>query len=174
MANGVRMGRRALSGLGMLGISLAVLVAPAAAADPVDSAELEPQVVVVVAPAPLGAPTVAPAPLGAPTVAPAPLGAPTVAPAPSSVPTVAPVATAPADGVPHLPSPDNLPPGTTQTAPEGPNMSYLRYLWQAVRTPGVTMGDALILIAQRPLDAKASTQSATPAPADFPPEPASP
>jgi len=144
MANGIRMGRRALSGLGMLGISLAALVAPAAAADPVDSAELEPQVVVVVAPAPLGAPTVAP------------------------------VATAPADGVPHLPSPDNLPPGTTQTAPEGPNMSYLRYLWQAVRTPGVTMGDALVLIAQRPLDAKASTQSATPAPADFPPEPASP
>jgi len=164
MANGIRMGRRALSGLGMLGISLAVLVAPAAAADPVDSAELEPQVVVVVAPTPLEAPTVAPAPLGAPTVA----------PAPSPVPTVAPVATAPADGVPHLPSPDNLPPGTTQTAPEGPNMSYLRYLWQAVRTPGVTMGDALILIAQRPLDAKASTQSATPAPADFPPESASP
>jgi hypothetical protein len=144
MVNGMRTGRRALSGLGALGISLAVLVAPAAAADPVDSAELEPQVVVDVAPAPLG------------------------------VPTVAPVSTVPADGVPHLPSPDNLPPGTTQTAPEGPNMSYLRYLWQAVRTPGVTMSDALILIAQRPLDAKASTQSATPAPADFPPEPASP
>jgi hypothetical protein len=57
----------------------------------------------------------------------------------------------PADGVPHLPSPDNLPPGTTQAAPEGPNMSYLRYLWQAVHTPGVTMSDALLLIAQRPL-----------------------
>lgn len=154
MANGIRIGRRALSGFGALGISLAVLVAPAAAADPVDSAELEPQVVVDVVPLPLGVPTVAPVSLGAPTVAP--------------------VSTAPADGVPHLPSPDNLPPGTTQTAPEGPNMSYLRYLWQAVRTPGVTMSDALILIAQRPLDAKASTQSATPAPADFPPEPASP
>lgn len=154
MVNGMRTGRRALSGLGTLGISLAVLVAPAAAADPVDSAELEPQVVVDVVPAPLEVPTVAQAHLG--------------------VPTVAPVATAPADGVPHLPSPDNLPPGTTQTAPEGPNMSYLRYLWQAVRTPGVTMNDALILIAQRPLDAKASTLSATPAPADFPPEPASP
>jgi hypothetical protein len=154
MANGIRMGWRALAGLGTLGISLAVLVAPAAAADPVDSAELEPQVVVGVAPAPLSAPTVAPVSLGAPTVAP--------------------VSTAPADGVPHLPSPDNLPPGTTQAAPEGPNMSYLRYLWQAVHTPGVTMSDALILIAQRPLDAKAPTQSATPAPADFPPEPASP
>jgi len=57
----------------------------------------------------------------------------------------------PADGVPHLPSPDNLPPGTTQAAPEGPNVSYLRYLWQAVHTPGVTMSDALLLIAQRPL-----------------------
>ena len=144
MVNGMRTGRRSLSGLGALGISLAVLVAPAAAADPVDSAELEPQVVVDVAPAPLG------------------------------VPTVTPVSTAPVDGVPHLPSPDNLPPGTTQAAPEGPNMSYLRYLWQAVHTPGVTMSDALVLIAQRPLDAKASTQSATPAPADFPPEPASP
>ena len=59
----------------------------------------------------------------------------------------------PADGVPHLPSPDNLPPGTTQAAPEGPNVSYLRYLWQAVHTPGVTMSDALLLIAQRPLGA---------------------
>jgi hypothetical protein len=60
----------------------------------------------------------------------------------------------PADGVPHLPSPDNLPPGTTQAAPEGPNTSYLRYLWQAVHTPGVTLSDALLLIAQRPLGAK--------------------
>ena len=59
----------------------------------------------------------------------------------------------PVDGVPHLPSPDNLPPGTTQAAPEGPNTSYLRYLWQAVHTPGVTLSDALLLIAQRPLGA---------------------
>ena len=72
------------------------------------------------------------------------------------------------DGVPHLPSPDNLPPGTTQTAPEGPKMSYLRYLWQAVQTPGITMSDALMIIAQRPMDAQA------PAPTGFPPQPASP
>ncbi|MCX6484833.1 MAG: hypothetical protein NT146_16595, partial [Mycobacterium sp.] len=70
MANGMRIGRRALSGLGALGISLAVLVAPDADADPVDSAELEPQVVVGVVPAPLEVPTVAPVSLGAPTVAP--------------------------------------------------------------------------------------------------------
>jgi hypothetical protein len=138
MVNVTRTGRRALSGLGTLGILLAVLVAPAAAADPVDSAEAEPQVVVDVSPAPAVVP---------------------VTPAPASVSTV------PADGVPHLPSPDNLPPGTTQAAPEGPKMSYLRYLWQAVHTPGVTMGDALMLIAQRPMDAQ-SAPPATPAPAD--------
>ena len=78
------------------------------------------------------------------------------------------VSAAPADGVPHLPSPDNLPPGTTQAAPEGPKMSYLRYLWQAVQTPGITMSDALVLIAQRPMDAQA------PVPTGFPPQPASP
>ncbi|MEI6698311.1 MAG: dopamine receptor D4 [Actinomycetes bacterium] len=71
----------------------------------------------------------------------------------------------PADGVPHLPSPDNLPPGTTQAAPEGSNMSYLRYLWQAVHTPGVTMSDALLLIAQRPLGATS---------AELPVEPSAP
>ena len=138
MVNGMRTGRRSLSGLGVLGISLAVLFAPAAAADPVDSAEPEPQVVVDISPAPAVVP---------------------VTPAPASL------SAAPADGVSHLPSPDNLPPGTTVAAPEGPRMSYLRYLWQAVHTPGVTMGDALMLIAQRPMDAQ-SAPPATPAPAD--------
>lgn len=145
MVNVTRTGRRALSGLGTLGISLAVLVAPAAAADPVDSADPVPQVVVDV--------TVLPA---ATPVVPAPA---VVTPAPASV------SATPADGVSHLPSPDNLPPGTTVAAPEGPRMSYLRYLWQAVHTPGVTMGDALMLIAQRPMDAQ-SAPPATPAPAD--------
>lgn len=78
------------------------------------------------------------------------------------------VSASPSEGVPHLLSPDNLPPGTTHTAPEGPKMSYLRYLWQAVQTPGITMSDALMLIAQRPMDAQA------PAPTGFPPQPASP
>ena len=147
MVNVTRTGRRALSGLGALGISLAVLFAPAAAADPVDSAEPEPQVVVDVTVLPAATPVVP-----APAVVP-------VTPAPASL------SAAPADGVSHLPSPDNLPPGTTVAAPEGPRMSYLRYLWQAVHTPGVTMGDALMLIAQRPMDAQ-SAPPATPAPAD--------
>ena len=151
MVNGRWTGRRSQSGLGALGISLALLVAPAAAAEPVDSAGPGPQVVVDISPAPVGVP---PAP--APVVTP-----PTAAAMP---PTAAATSTAPADGVPHLPSPDNLPPGTTQTAPEGPNMSYLRYLWQAVRTPGVTLGDALMLIAQRPMDAKSAPPSSPTAP----------
>ena len=142
MVNGMRTGRRSLSGLGLLGFALAVLVAPAAAADPVDSAEPESQVVVDVSPAPAVVPVTA-APAAVVPVAPA----------------AAAVSTAPPDGVSHLPSPDNLPPGTTQAAPEGPNMSYLRYLWQAVRTPGVTMGDALMLITQRPMDAKSAAPS---------------
>ena len=146
MVNGMT-GRRAQSGLGALGISLAVFAAPVAAADSVDSAEPAPQAVADLTTVPVAV---------------------TVVAAPAAV------SSAPADGVPHLPSSENLPPGTTQAAPESSNMSYLRYLWQAVRTPGVTMGDALILIAQRPLDANASPQSATPAPADYPPEPASP
>jgi hypothetical protein len=145
MVNGMT-SRRAPAVLGALGISLAILTAPVATADPVDSGE----------PAPLAVAEVTPAPVAAPTVVPVALS------------------TAPADGVPHLPSPDNLPPGTTQATPESPNMSYLRYLWQAVHTPGVTMSDALLLIAQRPLDSKSAPQSATPAPADLPSEPASP
>lgn len=57
-----------------------------------------------------------------------------------------------AEAVPHLPSPDNLPPGATQTAPEHRNLSYLREIWQALRSHEVTMSDALLLIAQRPMD----------------------
>lgn len=61
-------------------------------------------------------------------------------------------AAAPPDGVPHLPSPDSLPPGATQTPPEHRNLSYLREIWQAVRGQNITMSDALLLIAQRPMD----------------------
>ena len=57
-----------------------------------------------------------------------------------------------ADGVPHLPSPDHLPPGTTQTAPERSDHSYLRDVWEAVRSHDVSISEALLLIAQRPMD----------------------
>lgn len=142
MVNGVRTDDRpwwALAGVGTLGIWLALLAAPVATADPVDSGEPAPQSVAEATPASAAMPAVATAPVAE--------------------------STTPSDGVPHLPSPDNLPPGTTQAAPEGPKMSYLRYLWQAVQTPGVTMSDALVLIAQRPLDAKSGPVATTPPPA---------
>lgn len=58
-----------------------------------------------------------------------------------------------ADGVPHLPSPQNLPPGTTATPPQGgnPTLTYLRDVWHAVRNQDITPSDALLLIAQRPM-----------------------
>ncbi len=62
-------------------------------------------------------------------------------------------------GVPHLPSPENLPPGTTQLAPERRTLGYLRDVWQAVRTEDVTMGDALLLLAQRPMSSVESGTS---------------
>ena len=55
--------------------------------------------------------------------------------------------------MPHLPSPDNLPPGTTQTAPERRTLGYLRDIWNSVRTEDVTISDMLFLIAQRPMTA---------------------
>ncbi len=59
------------------------------------------------------------------------------------------------DGVPHLTSPENLPPGTTDapTGPqEGPNVSYLKELWHAVQTQEISRGDALLALTQRPLN----------------------
>jgi hypothetical protein len=76
-------------------------------------------------------------------------------PSPAAVeapPSSAAVEAAPA-AMPHLPSPDNLPPGTTQTAPERRTLGYLRDIWNSVRTEDVTMSDMLFLIAQRPMTA---------------------
>jgi hypothetical protein len=59
-----------------------------------------------------------------------------------------------ANGVQHLSSPDNLPPGTS-TEPvgpqSGPNVSYLRELWHAVQTQQISGSDALVALAQRPM-----------------------
>ena len=64
-----------------------------------------------------------------------------------------------ATGVPHLMSPDNLPPGTTTDAAVGrsqtPRLFRLRELWDAIHTDGMSLPDALPLLAQRPLDANA-------------------
>jgi len=62
-------------------------------------------------------------------------------------------------GVPHLMSPENLPPGTTTDPAVGgsqaPRLFRLRELWDAIHTQGFSLSDALPLLAQRPLDANA-------------------
>jgi hypothetical protein len=126
--------RRAAAGLGAL-IALTLLTAPGAGADPIDPAEPS-------SPAAVEAPS-APAAVEVPS-------SPTAVEVPSSP---AAVEAAPA-GMPHLPSPDNLPPGTTQTAPERRTLGYLRDIWNSVRTEDVTMSDMLFLIAQRPMTAE--------------------
>ena len=116
--------RRAAAGLGAL-IALTLLTAPGAGADPIDPAEPS-----------------SPAAVEAPS-------SPAAVEVPSSP---AAVEAAPA-AMPHLPSPDNLPPGTTQTAPERRTLGYLRDIWNSVRTEDVTISDMLFLIAQRPMTA---------------------
>jgi hypothetical protein len=85
--------------------------------------------------------------------------------------------------VPHLASPENLPPGTSM-APVGPEQSrsgsYLRELWRAVQTQEVSGKDALLLLTQRPLNANATpppglgANPAQPMPAAPPPPPGEP
>jgi resuscitation-promoting factor RpfA len=59
------------------------------------------------------------------------------------------------DGVQHLSSPDNPPPGTSDepVGPQsGPNVTYLKELWHAIQTQQVSRGDALLALTQRPLN----------------------
>jgi hypothetical protein len=104
-----------------------------------------------------------------PAVAPAPdpaVGTPAPTPAPDG--TVQPVAVDPAtppNGVPHLSSPENLPPGTTDTPPDnsGHGMSYLRDIWHAYQTQEVDGKGALLLLTQRPMNANAAPPPGMPA-----------
>lgn len=82
--------------------------------------------------------------------------------------------TDPNAGVPHLPSPDYLPPGTAPepTVPEGRGVSYLRDLWHAVQTQEVSGADALLLLTQRPMRADSAPPGGLPAgPQSLPPAP---
>ena len=114
-------------------------------------------------------------------------GTPLTAPvAPEAAPLATPVATdvataaladpteAFADGVPHLMSPENLPPGTSTIPQTQSRLSYVRDLWHAMQTQEVSGSDALLLLTQRPLSANpapgmpAGPQQAPPARADQP------
>ena len=69
------------------------------------------------------------------------------------------------DGMPHLSSPQNLPPGTTGVPEQrqGRGLSYLRELWQAYQTQEVSGADALLLLTQRPMDPGAMSPQGLPA-----------
>ena len=70
----------------------------------------------------------------------------------SATGTTAVAASAPANGVPHLPSPDSPPPGTSDE-PLGqdpnPNVSYLKDLWHAIQNQEVDRSDLLLALTQR-------------------------
>jgi resuscitation-promoting factor RpfA len=145
---------KALSvGIGAAGVLAAFMIsAPPAMADPVIPAP----------PAPAPADPVAPAPAPGPEPGPGPGPGPetTLQAADAAAPAT------PADGVPHLSSPDNLPPGTSETPVDQGQprtLGYLRDLWHAVQTQEVSGGDALLLLTQRPLDANAAPPPGMPA-----------
>ena len=72
----------------------------------------------------------------------------------------------PQDGVPHLSSPQNLPPGTSDTpVDQGQprSLGYLRDLWHAVQTQEVSGKDALLLLTQRPMSPNATPPPGMPA-----------
>jgi hypothetical protein len=81
--------------------------------------------------------------------------APTPLPPPPPGPAVVANAAEPPAEVPHLPSPEYLPPGTVDApvVPEARGVTYLRELWHAIQTQEVSGSDALLLLTQRPLDA---------------------
>ena len=154
------------------GLFLAVLAASPAGADPVDPA---PPLTVLPAPGPPPGPDAivqAAAPADAALVP----GAPVLPQDPAALPA------APPDGVPHLASPDALPPGSTMVPqdPDSPNVSYLKDLWQAVQNHEISGKEALIMgMAQRGMNTPIPGQAPGPnvpitpgAPALAPPPPA--
>jgi hypothetical protein len=83
------------------------------------------------------------------------------------------------DGVPHLTSPDNLPPGSTMdpaaTAGDSPNVSYLKDLWQAVQSHDISGKEALIMgLGQRGMNTPYPQQAPGPNVPVTPPPPADP
>ena len=128
-----------------VGVIGALTLAPTALADPLPVEPLPP----------------APAPADPAAVTPAPPG-----PADGTVQAAAADPATPPAAVPHLSSPENLPPGTTDTPPD-PNqprsLTYLQDLWHAVQTQEVSGKDALLLLTQRPMNADAVPPPGMPA-----------
>jgi hypothetical protein len=145
-----------------------IFSAPTALADPADPAPApEPAPAAPPDPVPV-LPSLAPPPAAEPASAPAdpaiPAPAPPLAPTPDgTVQAAAGTLPTPADGVPHLSSPDNLPPGTTNIPNPQGGGSYLRDLWHAYQTQEISGRDALLLLSQRPMNVNALPPAGTPA-----------
>ena len=173
MEGGIRMVRAGT--VGTLGVALALLAAPLAAADTEVPADPSAPLVVVEVPAVADVAAVSPADQ---TAVPAALTPADQTAVPAAVTpagqtaTAAPLAASvsPPDGVPHLTTPDHLPPGTTQqpTQSTGSTTAYLKDIWNAVRNQDVTMSEALVLIAQRPMGSNVPLQDMTPRSAAVP------
>ena len=61
--------------------------------------------------------------------------------------------------VPHLSSPENLPPGTSDTPVDGTEsagVSYARSIWEAIQDHDISWRQGLVLLAQRPMDPDAA------------------
>lgn len=131
--------------LAALGMAVAVVVTPVAAADP--GAD--------------GAPPVPAEPLPIVVDAAAPVPADPVADPAAAI--------TPPDGAQHLPSPQSLPPGTTREAPQHPTAGLLRDIWHALRSGEMSGTDALMLLGTRRVDpeklaaSKPSNQGGPPA-----------
>ncbi|MCW2512179.1 MAG: signal peptide protein [Mycobacterium sp.] len=147
-----------------------VATASPAGADPAD----------VAPPPPPGPAVVLPAPAPGPAPGPAAVDLQASAPDPAILPP---------NGMPHLASPDALPPGSTMdpnavAGGESPNVSFLRDLWQAVQNKEISGKEALVLgLSQRSMDMPIPAQApgpnvpitpADPAPAPAPPAPDAP
>jgi hypothetical protein len=109
-----------------------------------------------------GTAAAAPIAIGTPTdaIPVTPIDAIPVADAGATTTATAASSAAPADGVAHLPSPDSLPPGTSNepVGPEtNPNVSYLKDLWHAIQNEEVDRSDLLLALTQRSLTAPIPT-----------------
>ncbi|MEO3759335.1 hypothetical protein ABGB19_13735 [Mycobacterium sp. B14F4] len=167
-----------------VGLAAALWTTPSALADPVAPLPPPPAPVVTAAGDVVAPP--APDPLAF-LRPPAP-----AAPAPDAEPAAEPAAApAPPAEVPHLVSPENLPPGSTMDpaakSTENPRLSYLKDLWQGVQNQEISAKEALIWgLAQRGMNTPYPEQAAgpnvpvsgtdlaaaPPPPADAPPPPA--
>ncbi|PQP46169.1 hypothetical protein C6A88_18550 [Mycolicibacterium austroafricanum] len=144
---------RIASVAGAAAFATLIAAAPSASADPAAPAP---------APLPVPGPAVPdsaplPAPVAAPMASPvpAPLAAPIAGPASVQSLAAGPVEPV-AEGVPHLASPENLPPGTSTTPTQQSRLGYLRDLWHAMQTQEVSGSNALLLLTQRPLSSSPS------------------